>query len=62
VKLGAKEVPSPREAAIGADVVLSSLPMPAGVEAVVLGSEGILLCVPQKSPFDHAASFSRPYS
>lgn len=42
VKLGATEVRSPREAATGADVVLSSLPVPADVKAVVFGPEGIL--------------------
>ena len=42
VKLGAVEARSPREAATGADIVLSSLPVPADVEAVVLGPEGIL--------------------
>jgi len=42
VKLGAVEVRSAREAATGADIVLSSLPVPADVEAVVLGPDGIL--------------------
>ena len=42
VKLGAVEARSAREAATGADIVLSSLPVPADVEAVVLGPDGIL--------------------
>lgn len=40
--LGAVGARAPREAAGGADVVLSSLPTPADVEAVVFGADGIL--------------------
>jgi 4-hydroxybutyrate dehydrogenase/sulfolactaldehyde 3-reductase len=42
VTLGVREARSPGEAAAGADVVLSSLPTPADVEAVVFGPDGIL--------------------
>lgn len=42
VGLGAREARSPREAAAGAEVVLSSLPDPAAVEAAVLGPDGLL--------------------
>lgn len=41
VRAGATEAGSPREAASGADVVLSSLPDPAAVETVVFGPDGL---------------------
>jgi 4-hydroxybutyrate dehydrogenase / sulfolactaldehyde 3-reductase len=42
VAMGATEALSPREAAEGADVVCSSLPMPADVESAALGPNGIV--------------------
>ena len=42
VALGATEAKSPREAAEGVEVVMSSLPMPAHVEEVVFGKDGLL--------------------
>ncbi len=42
LEMGARWADSPREAAQGSEVVLTSLPVPRDVEAVVLGEDGIL--------------------
>ena len=41
LEAGAAWAPSPRETALGADAVLTSLPGPAAVESVVLGQDGV---------------------
>ena len=41
-ELGADWAPTPREAAEGSEIILSSLPGPVEVEAVALGPDGIL--------------------
>jgi 3-hydroxyisobutyrate dehydrogenase len=42
LEMGARWAASPREAALGNEVVFTSLPVPRDVEAVVLGEDGIL--------------------